>query len=145
MGFDAAAEVVGGSFFAEQAASEAAVGLEAFGGIGASAAELSAASASAIATVGGTAAAGLDVLGTLKTAATILSPVASLLQAASGVKTAGRVGQISGAPRVLPPITMPIANAPDTQQAIRNSQIAQQRRRGRASTILTQPEDDRLG
>lgn len=87
-----------------------------------------------------------NALGTLKSIATVLSPIASLVQAAGGIASAKRAGNVAAAPVTLPTIAMPIANQSSDQQAFQNSMIAQQQRRGRASTILTQPADsDRLG
>jgi hypothetical protein len=90
-------------------------------------------------------AAGSGVLGTLKTIAKIASPMASLMQAASGMSAVKKMG--AGAPAIPTPITMPIAGGPDMFQAQQNSLAAQLQRRGRQSTILTSPDgtSDKLG
>ena len=79
-----------------------------------------------------------------KTAATILSPVTSLVQAASGANAARAAGTRAGgatpiinAPAVTPPVTMPTFGTVDTLNAMRANIQQQLVRRGRAATILT--------
>jgi len=98
---------------------------------------------SSAASLGTGAAATSGILNTLKTAATVLSPVASLVSAASGISASKRMGT-TGAPGVPAPVAMPILGGPSGFNAEQSSLAAQLRRRGRASTILT-GQDERLG
>lgn len=88
-------------------------------------------------------AAGAGILESLKSAATVLSPVASLVSAASGVSSANKMSRV--APNVPGQLAMPIAGSPVATQAQQNSFVSQLQRRGRASTILTSPDGDKLG
>ena len=93
---------------------------------------------------------GANILNTAKTAATLLSPAASLVQAASGASAEKRVGgatPIINAPAVTPAVTMPTFGTVDTMNAMRANIQQQLVRRGRAATILTSPsgEGTKLG
>lgn len=95
---------------------------------------------------GGAAVAGADIIGTLKTAATILSPVSSLLSAASGVRQAQSLRTVGVEPPPVPaPTQVPVFGGAPIQRAETNAFVEQVRRRGRASTILTSPTGERLG
>lgn len=87
--------------------------------------------------------AGAGVLNGLKTAATILSPAASIISAASGLGAAGKNGLIR--PNVPPLTTMPISGSPTAFSAQQASLASQALRRGRAATILTSPDGQKLG
>lgn len=88
-----------------------------------------------------------NVLGTLKTASSILSPVASLAASASSIAAAKRAGAMSTMPKVTPSTPIPAFGSPTVTQAQQSSFQEQLRRRGRASTILTAPQDlgEKLG
>lgn len=88
-----------------------------------------------------------SLLSSLKTAATVLTPVSSLLAAASGV-SASKKAAAAKAPQAAAPVPMPdttngkgVLSAPVVQRAAIQDQLA---RRGRASTILTSA-NDKLG
>ena len=116
-------------------AAEVGAGVGSFGGdiafgMGASAAEVAAYDAATSAALGltGSGITVPNIINTAKTAATILSPAASLVQAASGASAAKRVGgatPIINAPAVTPPVTMPTFGTVDTMNAMR-SNIQQQ-------------------
>lgn len=101
------------------------------------------------ATAGGTAAGTGMTFGTLagyaKTAATILSPVVSIMSAASGINSAKAMAKLANPPTVQSPVTMPILGAGQTQQSMLDEAAVQAARRGRAATILTAPSSERLG
>lgn len=85
------------------------------------------------------AAAPTTILDSLKTAATILTPVSSLLAVAAGSKKPK--SSSAAPPPPPPPPALPVAGSrPIVERSIIQAQIA---RRGRASTILT--SDDKLG
>lgn len=90
-----------------------------------------------------------NVLGNLKSAATILSPISSLMQVASGANASKRIGSnaITNGPAITPSVTMPTFGAADTLNAMSANVQEQVVRRGRAATILTSPTSgsDRLG
>lgn len=90
-----------------------------------------------------TGAAGSGILESLKSAATVLSPVASLVSAASGVSNANKMSKV--APNIPGQLAMPIAGSPVATLSQQNSFVSQLQRRGRASTILTSPDGDKLG
>lgn len=93
-----------------------------------------------------TAGIGAGVLQTIKDAATILSPVASIAASASGIAAAKRAGALSTMPRVAPSTPVPSFGSPIVSQAQQASFTEQLRRRGRAATILTSPsEGEKLG
>lgn len=126
------------------AAEDAWMGALASGATGEAAAAASAAGyASGVAGGGALSAAGAGagLLNTLKTASTILGPVGSILGAASGVTNARAMSRLNG-PSVTPTNTMP---SPISFQAQQTSFASQAQRRGRASTILTAPDGDKLG
>lgn len=111
------------------------------GGLGA--AESLAAISAAEAAVGGAAAAsvGTGIISGLKTAATVLSPVMSLMQAASGIGESRRMSNLGGASTISPSIVMPVGGGPIAFQARQSSLTSNLRRRGRTATILTAPGD----
>lgn len=87
-----------------------------------------------------------DILGTLKTAATILSPISSIMGAASGISASKKMGVLTAPPAVTPPVTMPILGSGASLNSLRSNIQDQLMRRGRAATILTdQGSGDRLG
>ena len=94
--------------------------------------------------VGGAVGSGIT-LKTLKDVATVLTPVASIVQTASGIQASRRLGATGAAPAVEPVAGMPIAGAGTFGQTVRNSLIDQLNRRGRAATILTAPSGEKLG
>lgn len=106
---------------------------------------------SAVAPGAATAAAGVPgllpagTLETLKTAGTILSPVASLASASAGIDASKRsaAGLANGvsAPTVAAPITMPILGEASNINSLKANLQEQLVRRGRAATILTAPDD----
>lgn len=90
---------------------------------------------------------GTSLLDSLKTAATVISPLSSLIAAASGVKAAKSLSNVGPgtsiggvpAPTVAPPVTMPTLGGADTLSAMQANIQEQLVRRGRAATILTNP------
>lgn len=84
-------------------------------------------------------------LKTAKDVATVLTPVASIVQTASGIQASKRLGATGAPPAVEPVAGMPIAGAGTFGQTVRNSLIDQLNRRGRAATILTAPSGEKLG
>lgn len=100
-----------------------------------------AATAAGGATAAGTAPSFLD---TMKSVATVLSPVSSIISAASGIGAARRMNSLAQ-PAVPAPVTMPTAGGPNTLAAQNASFAEQLMRRGRAATILTQPSSEKLG
>jgi hypothetical protein len=85
---------------------------------------------------------GSSVASSLKNAATILTPVASLAASASGISASRKMGAI---PKVQGPALMPSAGGPNTIATQRAAVTEQLRRRGRAASILTTPDSDKLG
>ena len=96
----------------------------------------------------GTAAGTAGTLGTLRNAATILSAGASIVGAAASVrasKAAARNADSAGTLAPTAPVTMPILGGPNSIVAQRAALQSALFRRGRASTILTEPSSDKLG
>lgn len=96
-------------------------------------------------TVGQGAATGAGFANTLKSVATVLSPAASIISAASGINSARAMGRLSGVPQVTAPVTMPIYSSGQTYQAMQDQAQVAAMRRGRAATILTAPAGEKLG
>lgn len=88
-----------------------------------------------------------SVFNSLKSAASILSPVSSLVSAASGTTTRIGKNSITNGPAVAPAVTMPTFGNADTLNAMRSNIQEQIVRRGRSATILTSPtgSGDKLG
>lgn len=83
-----------------------------------------------------------NVMAAIKGTAAVLSAAGSLGGIYLGAKAARAIN--TGAPEVPPPVTMPTQDSPIVRGAQQTSIAEQVMRRGRASTILTQP-NDRLG
>ena len=96
-----------------------------------------------LASIGAGAFAGSELVSGFKTAATILSPISSIAQLASGE----RIQPMVNGPGVKPAVTMPTFGSADTLNAMRADIQEQVVRRGRAATILTSPtgEGTKLG
>lgn len=141
----AAAEVVAPELFAGVGAAEG-TGLAAVSGLPSADLALTGTAA----TAGGTASVLPSLTGVgaaLKDAVTILAPAASLAAASSGLAAAKRPGfGTSSTPlTVLSPTPMPTLGGPDSILKTRGAVTEQLMRRGRASTILTAPDGEKLG
>lgn len=145
--------------FAEDVAAPGIIGAEAggaaagavaapasYGGAGDYASATEGASVSATETAGiGAGRTAADAFQTIKSAATILSPIASIAASASGISAAKRAASLSTMPRVAPSTPIPSFGSPIVGQAQQASFTEQLRRRGRAATILTSTPDETLG
>ena len=83
------------------------------------------------------------MLDTAKSVSTVLSPVASIYGAMAGISASKSLGRLT--PTVPASTPMPIYGSPATSASQQASLMSQALRRGRASTILTAPDGERLG
>lgn len=88
---------------------------------------------------------GTSFLSNLKTVSSVLSPISSIVSAGANISATKKMADISAAPQVAPPITMPSPSGIQSLKATQANFTSQLQRRGRASTILTSPDGERLG
>lgn len=139
-----------GAFGGAGEAASAAAAEDAFIGMSVPGATLSAGgaatagAAAAGAAAGAAANTGSSIMGTLKSVATVLSPISSVISAASGYRSAKAMENVT-APAVPAPVTMPIYGSGQTFKSMRDQADVAATRRGRAATILTAPAGEKLG